>query len=53
METLSRPKLVLPESKEQLKLVINDDKPIPEERRPSVDAPMRTTQKRILIAKEP
>ena len=38
---------------ENLKLVIHDDPP-KEDRRSSVESnPMRTTQKRILISKEP
>ena len=39
--------------KEQFKLILNDD-PAKEDRRASVEQnPMRTTQKRIMITKEP
>lgn len=49
-----KPKLTVTQGQtEQLRLVLNDD-PKAEERKPSVETnPLRTTQKRILIAKEP
>ena len=55
MSSSSRPKLTLSNSgqTEQLKLVLNDAPPKEERRVSGEQSALKTTQKRILIAKEP